>query len=80
VLHDLGDIPVGSYVPALEPPFFSLWGLAMLGLLPLLFTLLGGVRDADYHPRWAPWAYVTKLLSFVSSVLGILGFYLQHLA
>jgi 1,4-dihydroxy-2-naphthoate octaprenyltransferase len=80
LLYDLGEIPGGGYVPALEPPFFSLWGLAMLVLLPLLFALVGGIRDADYHPRWAPWAYVTKLLSFVSSVLGILGFYLQHLA
>ena len=79
LLYDLGELAPGQITPAVEPKFFALWGLAMLVLLPVAFTLAGGVRHADYHPQWAPWAYGAKLLSLVASVLGIFGFYLQHL-
>ncbi len=76
-LADLGEL-APSGVPVLGPEFLSLWGLGTLGLVPLTFVLLGGTFHADYHPRWAPFAYVSKLVSFVASLVTILGFYLQH--
>ena len=79
VLNDLGVLAEGQLIPEPSPLFFSLWGLGLLTLLPLSFILLGGLRSADYHPRWSPFAYLVKLVGFVASVLSIIGFYLQHL-
>ncbi len=78
VLADLGEIPAGQVAPDITPMLLSLWGLGVLVLLPTLFLLLGGGRGRTFHPSFAPFAYVMKFVTFLASLLSIVGFYLQH--
>lgn len=78
VFADAQRLPRGQLLPAITPEFLSIWGLATLGVLPLLFVLMGGLHTHGYHPRWAPFALLTKLTSFAASVLSIWSFYAQH--
>jgi len=80
LLADLGEIPAGRTVPDVTPMFLSLWGLAMLVLVPFLFVIVGGARSSTFHPTIAPVAYLAKGVTFLGSVLGIVGFYLQHMS
>jgi len=78
LLADLGEIPAGRAVPDVTPMFLSLWGLALLALVPVLFVLVGGARSRTFHPTVAPFAYLAKGVTFLASTLSIIGFYLQH--
>lgn len=72
---DNGRLLVGTSV---NPLFFALWGLAILGVLPVLFVLLGGLHTHQYHPSWAPFAMMTKAASFLASLLSIWAFVVQN--
>ena len=78
IFADAHRIPYGQIVPALTPEFLSLWGFATLGVLPLLFVLMGGLHTHGYHPSWAPFAMLTKLTSFAASIISIWSFYAQY--
>ena len=78
VFADAHRIPFGRTLPTITPEFLSIWGLATLGVLPLLFALMGGLHTHGYHPKWAPFAMLTKLTSFAASVISIWSFYAQN--
>lgn len=78
VFADAHRLPYGRALPTISPEFLAVWGLATLGVLPLLFVFLGGLHAHGYHPRWAPFAMLTKLTSFAASVISIWSFYAQN--
>jgi len=78
VFADAHRLPYGQTLPAVTPEFLAIWGLATLGVLPLLFVLLGGLHTHGYHPKWVPFAMLTKLTSFAASVISIWSFYAQN--
>jgi hypothetical protein len=78
IFADAHRIPYGQTVPPITPEFLAVWGLATLGVLPLLFVLMGGLHTHGYHPSWAPFAMLTKLTSFAASIISIWSFYAQY--
>jgi len=78
IFADRGQLVLFRPTPPLDVPFFALWGAALLGILPVLFVLLGGLHTHAYHPRWAPFEMTTKAVSLAASIVSIVGFYLQN--
>lgn len=78
VFMDVGRVISGIPIPPLQPAFFALWGLAILGVLPVAFALLGGIHTNTYHPSWKPFAMLMKVASLLASLLSIWDFVTQH--
>jgi hypothetical protein len=77
--HDLfGNTPLGSCFPK-----FTIFCLAGIVINSGVFFLLMGIRRIRLYPMPSPKAsegffQIITIINFIASVLGIVGFYLQH--